>query len=198
MNGETLILLQKKESALNDALTRALTLQGNKLLVTSCSTPLPQVAYSPLGLVLWDISAFNNSEMGAVVRELSWDQLGVLLAGPEEFQAVNQILRPIKPLGVIRPDQPAEALGVIIELAWAHHRRVHELRGELYKLRQELSDRLVVEKAKRVLMESLGYSEGDAMRRLQRYSRNTNQKLAKVAQQLIAGYDFFDADLRPA
>jgi len=197
MADATLVLLQKKITGLNPVLSQALERHGDTRLVTNMSPPLPRVAYSPQGLVLWDVSSFNDAELQTMVHELSSDQLGLLLAGPNHSQAFRQVLRQVKPLGVIAPDQPAEALGVTIELAWANHRRVHELRGELDKLRQELSDRLVVEKAKRLLMESLGYSEGDAMRRLQRYSRNTNQKLAKVAQHLLAGYEIFGEDGEP-
>jgi AmiR/NasT family two-component response regulator len=198
MADATLILLQKQETALNPALSEALARHGGKRLVTNTTPPLPQVAYSPQGLVLWDVSTFSDIELRSMIRDLASEHLGVLLAGPSQSQALNQVLQQIKPLGIVTPDQPADALGVTIELAWANHRQVHALRGELDKLRQELSDRLVVEKAKRLLMENLGYSEGDAMRRLQRYSRNTNQKLAKVAQHLIAGYEVFGEDFEPA
>lgn len=197
MADATLILLQKKESTLNAALGRALAMHGGKHLVTNMAPPLPQVAYSPQGLVLWDVSSFDDSDLPALAGDLSSDKLGVILAGPGQAWALDQVLRHMEPLGIVTQDQPAEALGVAIELAWAKHRRVHELRGELARLRQELSDRLVIEKAKRLLVESLGYSEGDAMRRLQRYSRNTNQKLAKVAQHLIAGYEVFGDDFEP-
>jgi AmiR/NasT family two-component response regulator len=189
MADATLLLLQKNASPLSAALKQALSRQRSTRLVIKAALPLPRIAYSPYGLVVWEVSDYDHDERITMMRELSSESLGVLLADQEQRLVGCQALSRLKPLGIIIRSEPLPALGVILDIAWAKHRRMHELRGELNRLRCELSDRLVVEKAKKLIMESLDYSEDDAMRRLQRYSRNTNQKMAKVAQQLIAGYD---------
>ncbi|KMY67693.1 hypothetical protein AAU61_07310 [Desulfocarbo indianensis] len=194
----TLILLQKEDSTLNPGLGQALGQGGGQRLMTREASPLPQVAFGPHGLVIWDVSNFSETEMNALAGELASESVGVLLAGAKESPLLGEALRRTNPLGLLIPGQPAPALGAAIAMAWAHHRRFHQLRGELERYCQELSDRLVVEKAKNLLMEHQGYTEVEAMRRLQRYSRNTNQKLAKVAQQLIAGYEVFTEDDFPA
>lgn len=190
----TLILLQKEDSTLNPGLGQALGQGVGQKLMTRAASPLPPLAYGPHGLVIWDVSNFSEAEMNALAGELASDNVGILLAGAKESPLLGEALRRTKPLGLIPAGQPVSALGAVLELAWAHHRRFHQLRGELERYCQELSDRLVVEKAKSLLMEKQGYSESEAMRRLQRYSRNTNQKLAKVAQRLIAGYEVFTDD----
>ncbi len=194
MADATLILLQKNASLLNGALEQALGKPSAMRLVLHTAPPLPQAAYGPQGLVVWDVAGFDSGELREMARELSSDRLGLLLAGGNPAQAFPQVLHQVKPLGIVIPAESPLALGVMLELAWANHRRRHQLRENLDRLRRELSDRLVVEKAKKLIMESLGYCEDEAMRRLQRYSRNTNQKLARVAQQLIAGYDVLGKD----
>ncbi len=194
MADDTLILLQKQDSSLNPLLEAAIGQDSGKRLVTKAAPPLPRVAHSPRGLVVWNLAGFEGADRIGLVREMASGQVGVLLAGDYKSPDFQEAYLQVNPLGIITPGQTPETLGVTIELAWANHRQAHDLRGQLDDLRGELSDRLVVEKAKRLLMESPGYSEGDAMRRLQHHSRNTNQKLAKVAQQLIAGHMVFGDD----
>ncbi len=185
----TLVLVQKEDSPLRPRLAQALARVCRRRVVKRAGLPLPRVAYGPQGLVVWDVSGFGQDELEELIRDFSSDRVGLLLAGEHAGGAFDRAFGQAAPLGLVAAGQPAEALAATLELAWANHRRVCSLRSELDKLRGELSDRLVVEKAKRLLMSLQGCSEGDAMRRLQRYSRNTNQKLAKVAQQLIAGYE---------
>jgi AmiR/NasT family two-component response regulator len=194
MADDTLILLQKHESSLTSLLEEALVQSEDKRLVVKSEPPLLRVAYSPQGLVVWSVAGFAKDEIAEFMREMSSDQVGVLIAGDYNSPVMQDAFFRVNPLGIITPGQTTQSLGVTLELAWAHHRRAHELSGQVENLRDELADRLVVEKAKRLLMESLGYSEDQAMRRLQRYSRNSNMKMAKVAQQLIAGRMVFKGD----
>lgn len=194
MADDTLILLQKQDSFLNPALEAALGKDTGKRLVVGAAPPLPRVAYSSQGLVVWNLAGYEDEELAEITREMASDQVGVLLTGDNQSPLFRQTIDQVDPLGIIAPGQIPEALSVTLALAWDHHRRAHDLRGQVESLRDELSDRLVVEKAKRLLMDGLGCSEDEAMRRLQRHSRNTNQKMAKVAQQLIAGHMVFGDD----
>jgi response regulator NasT len=56
------------------------------------------------------------------------------------------------------------------------------------RLRQEFADRLLIDEAKRLLMRQKRLTEAEALRRMQRFSRDTNQKLALVAKRILAGY----------
>lgn len=187
----TLVLLQKQDSPLTTLLQETLVnIIGARLAIKS-SLPLLREAYGPNGLVVWDVTAYEKEEIAELLPELASDRVGVLLAGDHDSPDMRYALEQVNSLGIIPPDKSSQALGLTLELAWAHHRRAHELRGQLESLRDELSDRLVVEKAKRLLMDTLGYSEDEAMRRMQHYSRNSNQKMVKVARQLLAGSELF-------
>ena len=52
--------------------------------------------------------------------------------------------------------------------------------------KQALADRKVLDRAKCILMDTMGMTEQQAMNFLQKKSRDTNKKLADVARQVIA------------
>jgi AmiR/NasT family two-component response regulator len=191
MEEAALVLLQKQDSSFTRLVKETLRRTNGTRLVLKSSAPLPRVVYGAHGLVVWDVTGYEEAAMAKLLPELASDRVGVLLAVDHASPEMQGALEFVNPLGIIPPAQSAGALRFRLKLAWAHHRQAHESRGQLEVLRDELSDRLVVEKAKLLLMESLCYSEDEAMRRLQRYSRNSNQKMAKVAQQLLAGHEVF-------
>ena len=53
----------------------------------------------------------------------------------------------------------------------------------------QLSERKLIERAKGLLMEEFAISDEQAMRFLQRKSRNENRKLSLIAQQILAKGD---------
>jgi response regulator NasT len=60
-----------------------------------------------------------------------------------------------------------------------------ELRREASDLRQALSDRKVIERAKGILMKRANLDEGQAFRRLQRLASDKNKKLVEIAQMIL-------------
>ena len=58
------------------------------------------------------------------------------------------------------------------------------VRTEIEAIRK-LEDRKIVEKAKGILMDQLGLKEADAMKALQKRSKESNKKLVVVAQEII-------------
>lgn len=76
-------------------------------------------------------------------------------------------------------------LRTAIGLAMKHFEELHTLEQDLNKAKAALEDRKIIEKAKGLMMESFGLSEAEAMRALQKKSRNQNKKLAEVAREIM-------------
>lgn len=73
-----------------------------------------------------------------------------------------------------------------IEIALRRFNEYEQLRAQLEASKQALADRKVLDRAKGILMDTMGMTEQQAMNFLQKKSRDTNKKLADVARQVIA------------
>ena len=91
----------------------------------------------------------------------------------------------VKPIG--RPQ-----LESAITIAWQRYEQFESLRAEATNLRQALSDRKIIERAKGILMKQAQLDEESAFRRLQRLAREDNRKLADVAQMIVTAQRAFE------
>jgi AmiR/NasT family two-component response regulator len=80
-------------------------------------------------------------------------------------------------------------LDAAIRLAAARHDELLKLETEVQRARRSLAERKRVERAKGLLMDTLGLSEADAFARLQHVARNRNARLAEVAEEVIEQRD---------
>jgi response regulator NasT len=115
-----------------------------------------------------------------------------MLVCPVVDATVQALLGRINPLAILVDPQSVHHVAACLEVALATHRRVLALGRELAQLRDQLQDRMLVERAKRVLMEARGLTEGQAMADLQAYSRRGNHKLVTVARKILAAYRVFN------
>lgn len=88
-------------------------------------------------------------------------------------------------------------LDAAIRLAAHRHSELEALEAEAAQARQALADRRLVEQAKGILIESVGLSEPEAFRRIQRAARGRNKRLVDIAQEIIEQRDLL-APRRPA
>ncbi|HBT18288.1 MAG TPA: response regulator [Firmicutes bacterium] len=72
-----------------------------------------------------------------------------------------------------------------IEIAMAKFKEFQRLQQELKKTAESLETRKYVERAKGILMDQLNLKEGEAMKLLQQKSRDSNKKIAVIAQEII-------------
>lgn len=93
----------------------------------------------------------------------------------------------VKPIG--RPQ-----LESAIAIAWQRFEQFERLRQETTNLRQALSDRKLIERAKGILMKQAQLDEDAAFRRLQKLAREENKKLAQIAEMIITAQRAFDAE----
>jgi len=89
--------------------------------------------------------------------------------------AMAYLLKPLRP----------EELEPAIELAIARFAQLHAASREAASLRQALADRKRIERAKGLIMERLGVSEGEAFRVLQKTAMDRRVSLAALADAVI-------------
>ena len=89
--------------------------------------------------------------------------------------------------------KPAGADGLLmaLQLASARFAEWSALNGRVSELSQKIDERRAIERAKGILMELRGISEGDAYRLLQRESQQRSRSMAEVAQSIIATQGVF-------
>lgn len=73
-----------------------------------------------------------------------------------------------------------------IAVAMRRFSELQALRRECADLKQALSDRKLIERAKGILMKAAGVDEKEAFRRLQTLASESNKKLVAAAQQVLA------------
>jgi two-component system, response regulator PdtaR len=80
-------------------------------------------------------------------------------------------------------------LDAAIRLAAARHAELEALEAEVERAQQALEDRKLVERAKALLIETLGLSESEAFRRIQRAARDRNLRLVEIAKRILEQED---------
>jgi response regulator NasT len=88
------------------------------------------------------------------------------------------------------PDDPdPDCLGLIIVNARSNLRRLNHWRVQVEQLQHRLNDRILIDRAKGVLIQRLGISEEQAYRRLRLLSRRQRRPIADVAEALLSSSD---------
>lgn len=85
---------------------------------------------------------------------------------------------------LVKPVREAELLPAI-EIALARQRELERLEQEVLAARAEVESRKLVERAKGILMQTYGWSEEAAYRRIQRLSMDRRQSLAEVSRAIV-------------
>ena len=86
---------------------------------------------------------------------------------------------------LVKPFQSSDLMPAI-ETAIARHGELDELRGEAEGLAEALAARKSIERAKGLLMEREGLSEGDAFSRLRGASQRSGQPMKLIADAIVA------------
>ena len=87
---------------------------------------------------------------------------------------------------LIKPFQRNE-ISVQIEVARARHQHMKELADEVDSLHQRLSDRVLLDRAKGVLIDNHGLGEAEAMRFVQKRAMDQRRAVRDVASDILDG-----------
>ena len=126
----------------------------------------------------------------AVAEELTREKIApVVLLTAYSDQRLVERAREAGVVGyVVKPFRPAELLPVI-ELSVARFDEFRALEREVGDLREALETRKVVERAKGVLMETLGLREADAFHRIRKTSMDTRKSMREVAEAVLLAHE---------
>ena len=126
----------------------------------------------------------------AVAEELTREKIApVVLLTAYSDQPLVERAREAGVVGyVVKPFRPAELLPVI-ELSVARFDEFRALEHEVGDLREALETRKVVERAKGVLMETLGLREADAFHRIRKTSMDTRKSMREVAEAVLLAHE---------
>ena len=91
---------------------------------------------------------------------------------------------------LVKPIKQAD-LEAAISVAMQRFEEFRALRKEAGELRGALEDRKVIERAKGILMKKTGLDEPEVFRRLQKLSRDQNQKMVEVARMILRADEAF-------
>lgn len=103
---------------------------------------------------------------------------GELVQQASDAGAVAYLVKPYRQSDL----QPA------IEVALARFNELRTLRSELQDVREALTVRKLVERAKGLLMETQGLKEAEAFRRIQKLSMDTRKSMKDVAEAILLAH----------
>ncbi|MCR3921727.1 MAG: ANTAR domain-containing protein [Firmicutes bacterium] len=123
----------------------------------------------------------------SIVKMLEDDgQIGIVLIGSHSRREQQGKLVS----GFILKPVTEATLVTAVEFAAAGQNRLQKMADELAKMKNTLETRKLVERAKGILMETLGVSEPEAYRRIQQQSMNKRVSLKRIAEAVITAHEF--------
>lgn len=136
---------------------------------------------------LLDVLVINESAwpQGAGCEEIFGLGMAVLIVTPFERVSRFHNLAHVFPIGFASPTADVESFSLALLGAWTSRCRQIEHEKQLQQLQQRLRDRIVIERAKGVLVQRLGISEEEAYRRLRILSRRQRRQIRDIAQSLL-------------
>ncbi|WP_459910065.1 ANTAR domain-containing response regulator [Desulfotomaculum defluvii] len=130
-----------------------------------------------------NLPGFSGLEVARIMHE---DKIGPVIIMSDYLQ--QDLLEKAKESGVasilVKPFEDHHLLPAV-ELALGNHQEIIKLEKEIKKLKDTLETRKAIEKAKGILMKSLGLNEEEAFRRIQKQSMNKRISMRAVAEAVI-------------
>lgn len=90
--------------------------------------------------------------------------------------------------------KPVEETNIIpaVETALMNYRKLSSLEDELSKLKEKLKTRKLVEKAKGIIMETMGLSEAEAFKKIQKESMDRGVSMKELAKSIIISHEMLN------
>jgi len=113
----------------------------------------------------------------------------VIITSPSYENELVEKARDVKAFSfLVKPVEEASLLPAV-ELATANFQEMLNLENTAVELKKKLETRKLIEKAKGILMETMGLTETEAYKRIQRQSMNKRIPMRAVAKAIILSYD---------
>jgi hypothetical protein len=159
---------------------------GGGLALLGCGPLRPGLAAELRG---WQLDLLVIREAcwldGADAQGLLDLDVGLLVVSAEDRCERFLPLAEAHPLALTAPPtRPADLWPALLSASAARRRHLGA-RADLARLQQRLSDRIVIERAKGVLVQRLGITEEDAYKRMRVISRRQRRQIRDIAQSLL-------------
>jgi response regulator NasT len=160
---------------------------GVRLIGTSPYQPDFVEAMRKLVPDLLDLVVINERiwPEGACTRELLDLGLGLLVVTSTERAERFRALAEEYPIGFVAPSASGEALWLALLGSFTGQRRQIQWKNQVARLQRRLTDRIVIERAKGILVQRLKISEEEAYKRLRVLSRRQRRQIRDIAQSLL-------------
>ncbi len=129
------------------------------------------------------MAVMDGAELADIIEE---DGLApvVMMTSENQFR-INEQGGDNKNFAYISKPVSERSLLPIMDIVMSNYRRIRSLEQEVAKLRDVIETRKLVEKAKGILMDSLGIPEAEAFKRIQKQSMNKRVSMKSVAKAII-------------
>ncbi|NPV54480.1 MAG: ANTAR domain-containing protein [Firmicutes bacterium] len=134
-----------------------------------------------------ELPALNGFEVARIVEE---DHLApvVLIASQTSWEFVEKAKESSVSAYLVRPVSERDLIPAI-ELAIVNYERRSRLQDKIRELEESLESRKVIERAKGVLMKTMGLSEGEAYRLIQKQAMDKSTSMRAIAEAILLTYE---------
>ncbi len=122
---------------------------------------------------------------GACTQDLLNLGLGLLVVASEEGAERFRWLAEEYAVAFVPPAPSTEAMWLALLTSFGEQRRQLQWKMQVSRLQRRLSDRIVIERAKGILVQRLKISEEEAYKRLRVLSRRQRRQIRDIAQSLL-------------
>ncbi len=133
------------------------------------------------------LAAMDGEAVADIVQEEALAPI-ILMTNHDQIKFLGQQKIPRDFAYVIKPVSESN-LFPVIDLVMRNYRKIRALEDEIEKLKETLETRKLVEKAKGILMDSIGVNEAEAFKRIQKQSMNKRMSMKSVAKAIILAHD---------
>lgn len=164
-------------------------LSGNGISVVGCagnaSTAIREIPILKPDIVIMDIKLPDSDGISAVIEiQKIYRVPCILITGYRDSALITRATQ-VGVYGYLHKPVDEIELVSMIEIALRCFREEQHIRIYADELERNLEERKIVERAKGVLMDDLGLKEAQAMKYIQKRSRDTNRRLVEVAQSIL-------------
>ncbi|MDN5348482.1 MAG: two-component system, response regulator PdtaR [Clostridia bacterium] len=185
------IFLVTADKNTSQALRRMLTKEGYQVTGEAADAPqalrLIRLRKPDLVIVDQELTGMNGLAVAEIIEQ---DRLAPVLLLGSYWQP--GLLSKSPAAGIygllLKPVQEATLLAMV-EGALINYRRICQLEKEVEKLKDALETRKAVERAKGILMETLGLTEAEAYRRIQKRAMDRCVPMRSIAEAIIVAYE---------
>jgi two-component system, response regulator PdtaR len=160
--------------------------ENGRVLVEKCRTAQPD-------LVITDIKMPELDGIDAAIQICQEKPTPVILVSAYHDAALIERAETAHIMGyLVKPIKQSD-LAPVIAIAASRFAQFQALHKEAADLRQAMSDRKVIERAKGIMMKKAGLDEASAFRRLQKLASDKNRKLVDIASMIMTAEEAFES-----